>query len=68
MGHVLACCRDESGACLLVEVGTRVGQHSIYSSKWHMQGSTTKYMWFMHEAAPCATWQWQDDHVTVVAM
>ena len=68
MGRVLACCCDEGGACLLVEVGTRVEQHSTHSSKWHTQRSAIKCMWLMHEATRCAAWQWEGDYVTVVAM
>ena len=67
LGHVIACCCGESGACRLVDVGTRVEQLSTQSSKWHMRVAT-KYMWLMHEAACCAAWLWAGDHVTVVVM
>ena len=67
LGRVVACCCDESDACLLVEVGTRVEQLATHSWKWLMRGATN-YMWPMHEAARCAAWLWDGDHVTVVVM
>ena len=67
VGHVVACCCDETGACLLVEVGNRVEEHSRYSQTYLMRNQTCS-VWYMHEATCCAAWRWEGDRVTVVVM
>ena len=67
MGRVTACCRDESGSSILVDVARKVSQLSPHSSTWSVR-SAAPCMWLMHEAINCVAWKVTGDEVIVIML
>ena len=64
---VIACCCDDSAACLVVNLCAKEAEHSDHSSTWYVQ-SSMRSVWLMHEALNCLAWKWDGDKVLVIAM
>ena len=68
LGQVLACCEDDSGCALLVNLCAKVGGISEHSATWSTR-STRQCMWRLWEVLPCAAWKFLDHGcVTVILM
>ena len=67
VGQVVACCCDETGVGLMVQVGNRVEVHSRYSQTYLMRNMTCS-VWHLHSVTCCMAWCWEGDRATAVVM
>ena len=68
LGLVLACCREESTCCVLVQKPIWLSNESQHSSKWSTTAHVHQEFWHLHEVIPCVAWKVEGGEITAIMM